>query len=94
MKLNQKGYMMIELVLSSVLAMTIAIYLLNLTIQFKNKNEDIYQSIGYSADKIETTKNIMNDLENLTITEITVQDNNKCKPNDNHNIWQIQEQYF
>lgn len=76
MKLNQKGYMMVELVLSSVLAMTIAIYLLNLTIQFKNKNEDIYQSIGYSADKIETTKNIMNDLENLTITEITVQDNN------------------
>ena len=75
MKLNKKGYMMIELVLSSVLAMSIAIYLLNLTIQFKNKNEDIYQSIIYSADKIEVTKNIMNALENLTITDITKEEN-------------------
>mgnify|MGYP004533478741 CR=1 FL=1 len=70
MKLNQKGYMLVELVLSSVLAMTIALYLINLTYQFKNKNEDIYQSITYSKDKIAITKNIMNDLENKKIVSI------------------------
>ena len=70
MKLNQKGYMLVELVLSSVLAMTIALYLINLTYQFKNKNEDIYQSITYSKDKIAITKNIMNDLDNQIVTFI------------------------
>ena len=70
MKLNQKGYMLVELVLSSVLAMTIALYLINLTYQFKNKNEDIYQSITYSKDKIVITKNIMNDLDNQIVTFI------------------------
>ena len=62
--------MLVELVLSSVLAMTIALYLINLTYQFKNKNEDIYQSITYSKDKIAITKNIMNDLENKKIVSI------------------------
>ena len=55
--------MLVELVLASVLAITIALYLLNLTYQFKNKNDDIYQSLTYSSDKIAITKNIMNDLE-------------------------------
>lgn len=70
MKLNKKGYMLVEIVISSVLAMSIALYLLNLTYQFKNKNEDIYQSISYSSDKIAITKNIMNDLDNQIITSI------------------------
>lgn len=70
MKLNKKGYMLVEIVISSVLAMSIALYLLNLTYQFKNKNEDIYQSISYSSDKIAITKNIMNDLDNQIITGI------------------------
>lgn len=70
MKLNRKGYMLVEIVISSVLAMSIALYLLTLTYQFKNKNEDIYQSISYSSDKIAITKNIMNDLDNQIITGI------------------------
>lgn len=77
MKLNKKGYMLVEIVLSSVLAMSIALYLLNLTYQFKNKNEDIYQSISYSSDKIAITKNIMNDLDNQIITKIEKKENNE-----------------
>ena len=69
MKLNKKGYMLVELVLSSVLAMSIAFYLLNLTYQFKNKNEDIYESITYSSDKALITKNIMNDLDKYKTDE-------------------------
>ena len=77
MKLNKKGYMLVEIVLSSVLAMSIALYLLNLTYQFKNKNEDIYQSISYSSDKIAITKNIMNDLDNQIITKIEKKEHNE-----------------
>ena len=62
--------MLVELILSSVLAMTIAFYLINLTYDLKNKDEDLYQSIQYETVKTAITKNIMNDLETLTVTEI------------------------
>ena len=42
MKLNRKGYMLVEIVIASVLAMGIGYYLLNLTYKFKNNSEDIY----------------------------------------------------
>ncbi|MDD5827470.1 MAG: hypothetical protein PUD25_06900 [Bacilli bacterium] len=77
MKLNKKGYMLVEIVLASVLAMSIALYLLNLIYQFKNKDEDIYQSISYSSDKIAITKNIMNDLDKQVITKIEKSENNE-----------------
>lgn len=70
MKLNKKGYMLVEIIVASVLAMSIAYYLLNLTYKFKNTNEDLYQSYNYMRDKILITKNIMNDLEGGTISEI------------------------
>lgn len=55
--------MLVEIVIASVLAMSIAYYLLNLTYKFKNTSEDIYQSYFYMKDKILITKNIMSDLE-------------------------------
>ena len=70
MHLNRKGYMLVEIVVASVLAMSIAYYLLNLTYKFKNTNEDLYQSYNYMSDKILITKNIMNDLERGTVKTI------------------------
>lgn len=67
MKLNKKGYMLVEIIIASVLAMSIAYYLLNLTYKFKNTNEDLYQNYHYMSDKILITKNIMNDLERGTV---------------------------
>lgn len=60
--------MLVEIILSSVLAISIAYYLLNLTYKFKNTNEDIYQSIKYVNTKNLITKNIMNDLEEKNIS--------------------------
>ena len=68
MKLNKKGYVLIEIIVAFSLAMAIAYYILNLTYKFKNTNEDIYQSTLYLKDKELVTKNIMNDLERGTIT--------------------------
>ena len=67
-RLNQKGYLLVEIVLASVLAMSIAYYLLNLTYKFKNTNEDIYQSIGYDSTKNLIIKNILNDIEGKNIS--------------------------
>ena len=61
MKLNRKGYMLVEIIIASVLAMTVAYYLLNLTYRFKDTNEDLYHSTVFLNDKILITKNIMQD---------------------------------
>lgn len=71
MKLNKKGYMLVEIIISFTIAMGIAYYLMNLTYKFKNVVEDIYQDTLYMKDKENITKNIMNDLDNKTIKSIT-----------------------
>ena len=67
MKLNRKGYMLVEIIISFSIAMAIAMFLLNLTIKFKNTSEDLYHSTLYLSDKIAITKNIMNDLDNTMV---------------------------
>ena len=76
MKLNQKGYMLVEIIISFTLAMGIAYYLLNLTYKFKNMDEDIYMSTIFSKDKIAITKNIMNDIDRGTISNIVLAEDN------------------
>lgn len=66
-KLNNKGYLIIEIILASTIAFTIAYYLINLTYKFKDKNEDIYASTNLTSDKITITNNIMNDLDDYYI---------------------------
>lgn len=83
MKLNRKGYMLVEIIISFVLAMGIAYYLLNLTYKFKNMDEDIYRSSLFTKDKIVITKNIMNDLDRGIIKDIP-------KTNDNQIDFKIQ----
>jgi len=63
MKLNKKGYMLVEIIVAFALAFSIAMYLLNLTLKFKDTNEDIYYSAKYLKDKNLITRNIMSDLE-------------------------------
>lgn len=71
MKLNKKGYMLVEIIVSFALAFSIAIYLFNLTIKFKDTNEDIYYSTKYLKDKNLITRNIMEDLERGTISNVS-----------------------
>ena len=80
MKLNKKGYMLVEIIVSFVLAFSIAMYLLNLAIKFKNTNEDIYYSAKYLSDKNLITRNIMNDLDRGIIKEIANKTTNGTYP--------------
>ena len=74
-KLNNKGYMLVEIIIASVLAFSVAYYLLNLTYDFKDKNEDVYFSTATLSDKINITKNIMNDLEGKEVVIINNSNN-------------------
>ncbi len=77
-KLNNKGYMLIEIILASVITFAIAFSLMNLIISFKNKNEDLYNETSILSDKISITKNIMDDLKNYKIVKIET-DNTSTK---------------
>ena len=74
-RLNNKGYMLVEIIIASVLAFSVAYYLLNLTYDFKDKNEDVYFSTATLSDKINITKNIMNDLEGKEVVIINNSNN-------------------
>lgn len=62
-KLNNKGYLLVEIIVAIVIAMGIAYYLMNLTIRFSEKDEDIYKSITWTNDKNILTNLIMEDVE-------------------------------
>lgn len=74
-KLNNKGYLLVEIIVAIVLAMGIAYFLMNITIKFSQKDEDIYQSISWINDKNILTNIIMEDLEKHTL--ISVKEINK-----------------
>ena len=67
MRLNKKGYMLVEIIVAAVIAFSIAYYLLNLTFKFKDKNEIVHDSRDLNSIKINVTKNIMNDLDGKDI---------------------------
>ena len=74
MKLNKKGYMLIEIIVSFALAFVIFIFLANLLIKFKNTNEDLSYETKYLRDKNLITRNIMDDLERGAVTEVIAED--------------------
>lgn len=69
-RLNNKGYMLVEIIVASVIAFGVAYYLLNLTYNFKDKLEDIYNEEEMIAAKVNITKNIMSDIESAQSIEI------------------------
>lgn len=87
-KLNRRGYLTIEIVLASTLAFTIAFFLIDLTIKFANKTDDIQLDTLYITDNallIENIRAAINidkaaEVENGYVGEIT---NIECKKEEN-----------
>lgn len=89
-KLNRRGYLTIEIVLASTLAFTIAFFLIDLTIKFANKTDDIQLDTLYITDNallIENIRAAINidkaaEVENGYVGEITSieckKEENKC----------------
>lgn len=77
MKLNRKGYLTVEVILASVVAATIAIFLMEITIKLVNITDDEYVSTDLMTEKALIIKNIKNFIEedikeNGTISNINV----------------------
>lgn len=62
MHLNNKGYMLIEIVLASTLAIVVAVFLTSITIKLKNKNEDLLIRSLVSTDQGIIYNTIMKDV--------------------------------
>ena len=79
MKLNKKGYMLVEIVLASALAFGIAYFILDLTIKLKNKNDDLLVETLVNTDKTIIANALMRHAieegENFDCNKISINDN-------------------
>lgn len=64
LKLNRKGYITIEVILSSVLAFAVAFFLIDITVKLVNKTDDAYLDTVLMTDKALIIKNIKECIEN------------------------------
>lgn len=61
-KLNNKGYMLVEIIFASVIAFGVAYFLLDLVIKLKNKNDDLFVDTLARTDQAIITNTIMRDI--------------------------------
>lgn len=62
MKINNKGYMLVEIILAFSIAMAIMYFVVELTIKVKNKNDDLLVRTLTAADQAIIYNMIMSDL--------------------------------
>lgn len=77
--LNNKGYMLVEIILAFVLAMGVAYFITELTIKLKNKNDDLLVKTLVATDQAIIYNTIMRDLyddsSNFDCDDIILDDN-------------------
>lgn len=77
-KLNNKGYMLVEIILASAIAFGIAYFLLDLVIKLKNKNDDLLVDTLAKTDQAIITNTIMRDIYNdivISCDDISINNN-------------------
>lgn len=70
-KLNNKGYLLVEIIVASVLAMTIAYFLIELTLNLKAKNDDVFVDTILVTDKMLMTDTIQEDIGRYRVTKLS-----------------------
>ena len=76
-KLNNRGYLIVELILASVLAMKVAYFLLNLVVKMSSKNQDLYVETALLTDKAIMTNLVMEDVNKYTLVGVSDIDTDK-----------------
>jgi len=79
-KLNNKGYMLIEIILAFVIAMGITYFMFELIIKIKNKNDDLLVKTLVSTDQAIIYNTIVKDLyengvDSFSCNKIEIKDN-------------------
>lgn len=62
MRLNKKGYMLVEIIVSFTIAFAMLYFLMQIIINMKNINEDYYLETKLEADQLAMTKVVMDDI--------------------------------
>lgn len=78
-RLNNRGYLIVELILASVLAMTVAYFLLNLVVKMSSKNQDLYVETALLTDKAIMTNLVMEDVNKYTLIRMNNSSENEGK---------------
>lgn len=63
MRINRRGYMLVEIILATAIAFGIAYFMLNMTIKLKNKNDDLLVETLTATDQAIIANSIMNSLK-------------------------------
>ena len=78
-KLNNRGYMLIEIILASAIAFTIAWFIIDLTIRIKNKNDDVLVETTVATDQTIAMNKLMSmamdDPENICDGSFSINNN-------------------
>lgn len=63
LKLNKKGYLAVEVILASVVAVSIAVFLIDLTVKMVNKTNDNYMNTLFLTEKALITNNLRKEIK-------------------------------
>lgn len=67
---DNRGYMLVEIIVASVIAFTMAYFLIDITLKLTNKNNDYYLDSVLSMDKNIITKEIMDDINSKKLVSV------------------------
>lgn len=89
-RLNNKGYMLIEIILAFVIAMGIAYFMFELIIKIKNKNDDLLVKTLVATDQAIIYNTIMNDIykngpDSFSCDKLKIKDKILYYDNNNNN---------
>jgi len=69
-KLNRKGYITVEILIASIIAVVIAVFLIELTVKLVSKTDDVYVDTILTTDKVLITNQIMDDISSYGIYHV------------------------
>jgi len=67
---DNRGYMLVEIIVASVIAFVMAYFLIDITLKLVNKNNDYYLDSVLSMDKNIVTKEIMDDINSKKLVSV------------------------
>lgn len=72
LKLNRKGYLTVEIILASVIAVTIAFFLIEITMKLVSRTDDAYVDVNLITDKALITNKVLDDISNKGLKDISL----------------------
>lgn len=87
LKLNNKGYMLVEIILASAIAFGLAFFIIDLTIKLKNKNDDLMVETLMNTDRTIINNKLMSYAKeeegSFNCNNLKIKDTNTITYNDN-----------